>query len=106
MNKIAIKRHPWTTLSKEMVSWLTERDESLKDNTIELYNPLLIECVETLKPDNWRIAEIEGDEFLTIETDNDVVLIQPKDIEFLKNNFIKIPAVNEREQKRENDKIN
>ena len=92
MNKIAVKLHPWTELSNEMVDWLIEKDPSLKDKDIELHDPLLVECVETLKPKDFRIFEIDGDEYLTIETLNDVIVIVPNDFEMLKKSFVKIPT--------------
>ena len=91
MNKIAVKKHPWTTLTKEMIEWLIEHDKTLEDKEIDIHNPLLVQCVEELKPDGFRVFEIEGDEYLTLESSNDVIVIVPKDIEVLKQSFVKIP---------------
>ena len=91
INKIAVKRHPWTTLTKEMIDWLIEKDNTLEDKEIDIHNPLLVECVEALNPSDFRIVEIEGNEYLTLETTNDVVVIVPSDIEIFKKKFVKIP---------------
>lgn len=89
-HKVVLKRNPWSSLTNEMLNWLLERNPSLKDTDMELHNPLLVQCVEELKPDNFRIIEIEGNEYVTLDTDNDVVLLTPADIEIIKQNFVKI----------------
>jgi len=91
MNKIAVKRHPWTNLSKEMIDWLIEHDKSLENKELDIHNPLLVQCVEELNPTDFRIVEIEGDEYLTLESANDVIVIEPKDLEVFKKSFVKIP---------------
>lgn len=91
MYKIAVKKHPWTTLSKEMADWLLEKDSSLADKEIEIHNPLFVECVETLKPEEFRIFKLDGNEYLTIESVNDVIVLVPKDLDVLKESFVKIP---------------
>lgn len=89
-NKIVVKLHPWTSLTKEMFDWILDKDSSLKNKEIDLHNPILVECVETLNPSDFRVVEIEGDEYLTIETVNDVVVLVPKDLERIKKSFVKI----------------
>jgi len=89
-HKIVLKEAPWAKMTREMVDWVLERNPELKDKSLELHDPLLVECVETLNPPNFRIVEIEGDEYLTLETTNDVIALTPSDIEILKKNFIKI----------------
>lgn len=91
MYKIAVKKHPWTTISKEMVNWLLEKDKTLEDKEIEIHNPLFVECVETLQPEDFRIFKLKGNEYLTLESANDVLVLVPNDIEILKKSFVKIP---------------
>lgn len=98
MNKLAVKRHPWTTLTKEMVDWLIQRDSSLEDKEIDIHSPLLVKCVEELSPSDFRIVEIEGDEYLTIESTNDVIVIVPSDLEVFKKKFVKIPEECQKEK--------
>ena len=97
-NKIAVKKHPWSSLSKEMIQWLIERDESLKDQELDIHNPLLVQCVEELKPTDFRIVEIDGDEYLTLETLTDVIVIVPEDLEVFKKCFVKIPEECQKKQ--------
>lgn len=91
MSKIVIKRHPWIQPTPEMIDWMLKKDKSLKNKEIEIHHPVLVECVETLKPDDFRIFEFDGNEYAVIESANDVIPILPSDIELLKNSFIKIP---------------
>lgn len=100
-NKLAVKRHPWTNLTKEMIDWIINKDKSLENKDIEIHDPILVQCVEELKPDDFRIFEIEGDEYLTLETSNDVIVIVPKDLETLKNCFVKIPEECQTKEKQE-----
>lgn len=101
MGKIAVKKHPWTNLTKEMVNWLIKHDKSLEDKEIDIHNPLFVQCVEELKPDEFRIFEFDGDEYLTLESSNDVLVLVPKDIEILKNSFVKIPEECKTKEKQE-----
>ena len=89
-HKIGVKRHPWTRLTNDMVNWMVERCPSLKDEEIELHNPLFVECIEALQPSEFRIVEINEDEYLTLETANDVIVMLPSDIKVLEESFIKI----------------
>lgn len=91
MNKVVIKRNPWTVPTKEMVDWLIEKNPELKDGDIEAHNPLFVECVEELKPSDFRVVQIEGDEYTLIECENDVIILVPEDIEIIRNSFVKIP---------------
>ena len=101
MNKIAVKRHPWTNLSKEMIDWLIEHDKSLEDKELDIHNPLLVQCVEELHPADFRIVEIEGDEYLTLESANDVIVIVPKDLEIFNKSFVKIPKECQKKEQEE-----
>lgn len=88
-HKVVSPRNKRTQLTEEMYAWLTER--GYKDGEcIVWHSPVLVECVETLKPDEFRINEIEGNEYALLNTLNDTILIVPSDLEYIKKSFITI----------------
>ena len=99
-NKVAYPAVSDLGISKEMYDWLLER--GLKDGeNITFHNPLLIQCVEELKPAGWRIKEIKGTKYRLIDTKGPF-LWTPDDVKVLASSWVDIAVKEEpKEEKAE-----
>ena len=87
-NKVAYPAVTDLGISKEMYDWLLEH--GLKDGeNITFHNPLLIQCVEELKPAGWLIKEIKGTKYRLIDTKGPF-LWTPEDVKFLNSHWVDV----------------
>ena len=75
-------------ITNEMVDWLLARGRKLEE-TIQYHDPLLVECVEELKPSGWRVDDLGNDKkYIIFETLNDCVLITESDLKRFEKDLI------------------
>ena len=77
-------------LTQEMVDWLVAKGKTLNDS-IAYHDPLLVQCVEELKPNGFYVATLEDNKYKILELANDSVIFTPKDIEILQKTWSEIP---------------
>lgn len=101
INKVAYPAVTDHGITKEMFDWLLEH--GLKENeTVTFHNPVLVQCVEELKPEGWRIKEVKGGKYRLIDTKGPF-LWTPEDVKVLTNNWVVIePSEKPKEEAKEN----
>ena len=76
-------------LTQEMFDWL--KAKGMKEGEeLKRHDPLFIQCIEELKPNDWGIHEIEEDKYFVMITCNDEIILTPSDIELINSKWIKI----------------
>ena len=78
-HEVVIKVLANSQLTKEMVDWLIAYGKNLNDN-IKYHDPLLVQCVKELQPNEFRVATIKGNKYKVIDFLNDSILFTPEDL--------------------------
>ena len=88
-HEIVFKSLARVQMTKEMVDWLLAHGKKM-DDKITYHDPLFVQCVKELKPNDFGVTKIKGNKYKVIDLINDSLVMTPEDVKVLNKNWIVI----------------